>query len=117
MLGAIWAAALDNVRMSLSAGLSATGGGATVTGNTSTWTVPTGHPGVIRFTVGGSGTTQYSKNGGAFITVVTNDEVTFANGDTIAMQTTGLTSGQTGTATLRDKFSGTTFGAYTWSRM
>lgn len=102
--------------ITLSGLLSATGGGATVTGLTQTFTVPSGSSGVIRFTVGGSGTTQYSKNGGAFTTVVTNDEVTFANGDTIAMQTTGLTVGQTGNASLLDKSSNTTLGPYTWSR-
>ena len=105
--------------MALSGSLSATAGGATVTGNTRTWTVPTGHPGVIRFesvSTNGAGVVQYSKNGGGFTTVVTNDEVTFATTDTIAMQTTGLSSGNSGNATLRDKFSGATFGAYAWTR-
>lgn len=102
--------------MTLTGQLSATGGGATVTGLTQTWTVPAGSSGVILFTVGGSGTKQYSKNGGAFVTVATNDEVTFANGDTIAMQTTGLSVGQSGNASLLDKSSNTTLGPYTWSR-
>jgi hypothetical protein len=118
-------AAIGRTPVSLSGGLSATGSSATITGNTRTWTVPAGHPGVIRFesvSTDGAGAVQYSKNGGAFTTVVSNDEVTFANGDTIAMQTTGLSVGQSGSAILRDKATGIPMkvgspsNPYTWSR-
>lgn len=116
MLGAIFAAALDNVRMSLSGSLSATSlGASTVTSTTRTWTVPAGSSGVIRFesvTPPPAGVIQYSKNGGAFISFVTNDTVTFANGDTIAIRATLSGGGFTATATLRDLSSSATFGPY-----
>jgi hypothetical protein len=70
---------------------------------------------VIRFesvTPPGGGSILYSKNGGAFTSFVTNDTVTFANGDTIALRATAGASGFTATATLRDLSSNTTFGSY-----
>lgn len=106
--------------MSLSGSLSGTGSTVAIAGTSRTWTVPAENAGTIRFegvTTDGAGAVEYSKNGGAFTAIVTNDEVTFANGDTLQMRTTGLISvGMSGTATLRDLGSGTVFGPYTWTR-
>jgi len=102
--------------MSLSGSLSATSlGASTVTSTTRTWTVPGNNSGVIRFesvTPPPSGVIQYSKNGGAFTSFVTNDTVTFAEGDTIAIRATLSGGGFTATATLRDVSSNQIFGPY-----
>ena len=112
----IMAASSGYAPMSLSGSLSATSlGASTVTSTTRTWTVPAGSSGVIRFesvTPPPSGVIQYSKNGGAFTSFVTNDTVTFANGDTIAISATLSGGGFTATAILRDLSSNTTFGSY-----
>lgn len=112
----IFAASSGYAPMSISGTLSATSLGATtVTSTTRTWTVPAGSSGVIRFesvTPPSGGSILYSKNGGAFTSFVTNDTVTFANGDTIALRATSGASGFTATATLRDLSSNTTFGSY-----
>ena len=112
----IMAASSGYAPMSLSGSLSATSlGASTVTSTTRTWTVPAGSSGVIRFesvTPPPSGVIQYSKNGGAFTSFVTNDTVTFVNGDTIAIRATLSGGGFTATAILRDLSSNTTFGSY-----
>ena len=112
----VMAASSGYAPMSLSGSLSATSlGASTVTSATRTWTVPAGSSGVIRFesvTPPPSGVIQYSKNSGAFTSFVTNDTVTFANGDTIAIRATLSGGGFTATAILRDLSSNTTFGSY-----
>jgi hypothetical protein len=118
LLGAFGGARIPDP-MSITGSLSATGSTVAIAGTTRTWTVPASNSGVIRFqsvSTDGAGAVQYSKNGGAFTTVVSNDEVTFVNGDTIQMRTTGLSVGQSGIATLYDVSGLATFGPYTWER-
>ena len=108
--------------ITLSGSLSGTGSTSAIVGTSRTVTVPAGPPansGVIRFnavSTDGAGAVQYSKNGGAFTSLTTGNEVTFADTDTIQMRTTGLSVGQSGTATLYCVSSATTIGTYTWER-
>ena len=113
--------ALKRKPISLSGSLSGSAiGASTVQGNPCNITVPTGSSGQIRFDSvanTGTGNVQYSKNAGAFTTVTSGSTVTFANGDNIQMQATGLlSSGQGGTATLYDVTAGRAIGTYTWNR-
>ena len=96
-------------RISLSGSLSAEGSTATVTGTTRTVSVPVGNSGDIRFEsviTDGGGNVQYSKNGGAFTTLASNDVVNFADTDTLQMRTTLLGVGQGGSAQVRDVSNG-----------
>jgi hypothetical protein len=104
---------------SLSGSLSATGSTATIVGTTRTWTVPVGNSGTITFnavSTDGAGAVQYSKNGGAFTTITSGTNVTFANTDTLRMRTTSLNVGEGGTATLYDIDAAQDIGTYTWVR-
>lgn len=91
--------------------------GGAVTSDTVTVTVPAGNSGVLNFiSYSYSGTvsdTQYSKNGGAFTSVVEGSGITFTNGDTLAVRGTGMTAGESWTFTLQDNTRLTNVGTYT----
>lgn len=104
--------------------LSASGSTSTVTGTTRTVSVPAGNSGDIRFdalTIGNTGSMQYSKNGSAFTSgVITEDLiVNFADSDTVAIRSAGLTSPETDTVVLINNDTGAaiaTYGTATISR-
>lgn len=109
--------ALAGSPITLSGSLSASGSTATVTGTARTVTVPTGNDGTIAFiniVSGGTGTLQYSKNGGAFTNIGAN--VVFANGDTLQIRATTLTSLESDTVDLQDKRTGSIIQSVTISR-
>lgn len=91
--------------------------GTNVTSDTVTVSVPIGNSGKINFqNYSYSGTllaTQYSQNGGAFALIVDGTELTFANGDTLAMRGTGMTAGESWTFTLQDNTLLQNIGTYT----
>ena len=79
-------------------GFDATATAGTATSATRTITVPAGNSGQVQFSnfvdVGFVTTIEYSKNGGAFTAFFEDDTVTFANGDTLAIRTTGNGAGE-----------------------
>lgn len=82
--------------------LSANGTSGVVTSATVTVTVPASNTGVITFNnyidVGVITTTQYSRNGGAFTTITDgSDTVAFSDGDTLAVRTNSVGSGESRT--------------------
>jgi hypothetical protein len=97
----------------LSGALSASGSTTIITGPVRTVTVPEANSGNIRFESvqnEGSGSVLYSKNGGAFTVLASNDVVNFssADTDTLQMRATGVGVGQGGSARLVDVTSGQT---------
>lgn len=104
-------AAQGRVAISLSAALSASGSTATITSSTRTLTVPGNNSGNIRFedvSNTGGGAVEYSKNGGAFTALTSNDVVNFADTNTIQMRATTLPIGGEGRAKLVDVTTGKT---------
>lgn len=105
---------------SLSGSLSASGATATVTGTSRTVTVPVGNSGVLVFAnvddSNPTGTLAYSQNAGAWTAITEGLEVTFANSDTLQIRATGLTSPETCTFTLRDKYTATNIEAVSIAR-
>lgn len=91
--------------------------GGVVTSDTVTVRVPNGNSGVLNFTSfsfsGTVGSTDYSKNGGAFTSTTEGGSVTFANGDTLAVRGTGMTAGESWTFTLQDNTKQVNLGTYT----
>lgn len=102
--------------MSLSGSLSAISTSGTVTSATRTVTVPAGNSGIFTFAsyvdTGTITNTRYSRNGGAFATVTDgSDTVAFSNGDTIAVLTNSVDSGESRTFNAIDKTTGATIEA------
>ncbi len=97
-------------------GFDATASSGTATSSTRTITVPAGNSGQVQFDsfvdVGTILSIQYSKNGGAFTAFVENDIITFANGDTLAIRTTGNGAGESRTFRLFDVTRGVAIGTY-----
>lgn len=102
--------------ISFDGGFDATASSGTATSSTRTITVPAGNSGQVEFgtfiDVGTILSIQYSKNGGAFTAIVENDILTFANGDTLAIRTTGNGAGESRTFTMRDVTRGAAIGTY-----
>lgn len=94
---------------------------ATVTSATRTYTLGSGNSGTVKFTsvaTTGSGTSQYSKNGGSFTgnDITEGMTIVLASTDTLALRTTGLTSGQNGTFNVVDNDTSTNIESVTLSR-
>lgn len=97
----------DRPSITLSGTLSVTAApsGGTVTSSTVTVSVPSGSDGVIRFTdfvMSGTVTLTYSKNGAGFVSLLEEDTVTFADGDTLALRISSASAGESLTLNLRN---------------
>lgn len=102
----------------LSATLSKTAApsGGIVTSDTINVRVPIGNSGVLAFksfSITGTVSTEYSKNGAAFAALAENDGVTFANGDTLAVRGANMTAGEAWTFTVQDFTKAVNIGTYT----
>lgn len=85
------------VASSFSGSLSAVGATNTITGTTRTYTLGSGNSGQVRFdfVVIGGATYVYSHNGGAYTDITEDLIITLANGDTLAIRGTGMTTSTT----------------------
>jgi hypothetical protein len=78
-----------------------------------TLTVPSGNPGLIRFTIANGNVGQYSINGGAF-TTITLAQVSVTNGQTLTLKLVGLPCGpESDTITVIDKNTNINIGTFT----
>lgn len=98
--------------ITLSASLDATAVAGTANSATVTVNVPPGNPGIITFLnyvdVGVVTSTRYNPNGAGLTTITDgSDTSAFTNGQTILVQTNGITAGESRTVTLKDKTTGT----------
>lgn len=103
--------------ISVSGSFDATATAGQATSSTRTITVPAGNSGQIQFDsfvdVGTILSIQYSKNGGAFTAFAENDIIAFANGDTLAIRTTGNGAGESRVFRMLDVTRSATIGTYT----
>jgi len=77
-----------------------------------TITVPAGSSGAIKFVIG-SETANYKKNAGSFTALSNNQVISFANGDTLTVQITGLTCDDCGQIFTLDNVTGAYIGGVT----
>lgn len=94
---------------SFSGTLSAGGAPTTVTSSTRTITVPSGNSGQVKFQsfdMTGLVTIKYSKNGGAMTTLAEDSTITFADTDTLALEISSASSGESLSLDLVDVTTG-----------
>lgn len=107
------AGALGNIvsAITLSGPLDATAVAGTANSATRTVTVPGGNSGMVSFgsyvDVGTVGLSKYNKNAAGLVNLSDATVVTFANGDSLLLQTLGDNAGESRTMTLTDVDTGT----------
>lgn len=107
---------VNNIELSGSLTKTAAPSSTNVTSDTITVRVPIGNGGTLNFksfSITGTVTTQYSKNGAAFAALAENDGLTFANGDTLALRGNSMTAGEAWTFTVQDNTKAVNIGTYT----
>ena len=101
--------AMANSGLRSSGTLSAGGAPTTVTSSTRTITVPSGNSGQVKFQsfdMTGLVTIKYSKNGGAMTTLAEDSTITFADTDTLALEISSASSGESLSLDLVDVTTG-----------
>lgn len=113
------AAAASRKTTRLSGSLSASGVGPTITSATVTIEMPSPTPRNLRIgnfvDVGAVTGFRYSKNGGALTVAADPTDVSFTQGDTIAVEQQGITVGESRTWDLTDQYTGQVIGQFVFT--